>query len=321
MVDQLGVGEPADMPDVTQLLSKAGLYDPKSTSIAMSAYDDNEGEIAKITQNLVARDKDVSAEVVAAARQGTRLNIDIWDEVVDLREAVAAVGSGKLARDVETALLDTFGLSLQRVWTKYKAATGYIKESRDNIEPITLEQLRALAPKTDRDKLAAYLPHLNTAMREAGIVNPKRKAAFLAQVLHETDKLRTLTEYGDKGYFERNYGPGTTVGRDLGNERPGDGARFRGRGALQITGRYNYEQAGEALDVDLIRDPGLAAKPEHAFDVATWFWESKRLNDDADRVRSTSDFDAITKTINGGGNGLTERREYYDKARKVLGTD
>ncbi|WP_218581184.1 glycoside hydrolase family 19 protein [Nocardia cyriacigeorgica] len=321
MVDQLGVGEPAQMPDVAELLSKAGLYDLKSKSIAMSAYNDNTGTIAKITEQLVDRDKAVSAEVVEAARQGTKLNKDIWDEVVELRSAVTAVGDGTLARDVEKKLLDRFGSSLQRVWTMYEAVSGHNKSTGDKIEPVTLEQLKALAPKTDSDKLARYLPHLNTAMRDAGIVEPKRKAAFLAQVVHETDRLRTLTEYGSKGYFERNYGSSTAVGRDLGNTRPGDGARYRGRGALQITGRHNYEKAGKALDVDFIRDPELAAKPEHAFDIATWFWESKRLNDRADDVRSPSDFDAITRTINGGSNGLDERREYYAEARKILGAD
>ncbi|MBF6159134.1 hypothetical protein IU453_01710 [Nocardia cyriacigeorgica] len=318
MLDQLGVAQPDQMPDVTELLSAAGLYDRKQESLAMSAYDDNAGTISKITQDLVDRDKAVADEVAETARQGTALNKEIWDEVVALRAAVTAVGDGKLPQSVEAKLLDTFGESLLRVCEKYEVVTGYNKKAEEAIGPITLDELKALVPKTDPGKLAAYLPHLNEAMRSADIVGSKREAAFIAQVLHETDGLRTLTEYGSKGYFERNYGRSTAVGRALGNEQPGDGARFHGRGALQITGRYNYEQAGKALDIDLVGKPDLAAAPEHAFGIATWFWESKRLNDDADAVRSTADFDAITKTINGGGNGLVERREYYAKARKTL---
>ncbi|MGY4098953.1 glycoside hydrolase family 19 protein [Nocardia sp. R16R-3T] len=165
-------------------------------------------------------------------------------------------------------------------------------------------------PDTPKSTLGKYLPYLDQAMRDYGIDTPERAAAFLAQVGVETDDLKTLEEYGDKSYFERNYGSRN----DLGNERASDGTAFHGRGALQLTGRTNYRNAGNALEVDFVEDPDKAKDPEYAFATAGWYWDSKDLNADADK----SDIDAITYAINGGSNGSAERRENYDRARKVL---
>src|SRR5688500_5004575 len=89
-----------------------------------------------------------------------------------------------------------------------------------------------------------YAPHINEAMREFGISTPLRQAAFVAQVCHESGSLRYAREIADGSAYE---------GRaDLGNIKPGDGPRFRGRGLLQITGRANYVRCGAALNMDLL---------------------------------------------------------------------
>ena len=93
-----------------------------------------------------------------------------------------------------------------------------------------------------------------------------------------------------------------------------DGSKYRGRGLIQITGRANYMACGEALGIDLIKQPELLEKPQHACMSAACFWATKGLNTLAD----AGQFDKITQRINGGQNGATDRQALYAKALKVL---
>ena len=103
-------------------------------------------------------------------------------------------------------------------------------------------------------------------------------------------------------------------GNRMGNTAPGDGWKYRGRGLIQITGKNNYRACGEVLGLDLIAQPELLEKPQHACMSAAWFWATNGLNTLADAGK----FDAITQRINGGQNGATDRRALYAKALKVL---
>ena len=94
----------------------------------------------------------------------------------------------------------------------------------------------------------------------------------------------------------------------------GDGSKYRGRGLIQITGRANYMTCGEALGLDLIKQPELLEKPQHACMSAAWFWATKGLSTLAD----AGQFDKITRRINGGQNGAADRQTLYTRALKVL---
>jgi len=118
---------------------------------------------------------------------------------------------------------------------------------------ITIEQLRAVMPNLSASKAAEYLPLLNTAMAEAQINTPQRKAMFLAQLAHESAQLRYFEEIASGAAYEGR--------KDLGNTQPGDGKRYKGRGPIQLTGRNNYRKAGQALGLDLEGNPPLAAPP------------------------------------------------------------
>jgi putative chitinase len=182
---------------------------------------------------------------------------------------------------------------------------------------VTLKQLRAIYTRAPAKKLRRYLPHLNSAMTEAKINNELRKAAFLAQLAHESVEFLYMKEIGDYAYFMRMYditGDRPDVARDLGNTKPGDGARYPGRGPIQITGKYNYRKCGKALGLDLVRHPELAENPSVAFRASAWFWRSNDINQAADR----GDFELVTRIINGGLNGYPERLAYYNRARGVL---
>ncbi len=171
---------------------------------------------------------------------------------------------------------------------------------------ITQSQLHQIMPNLSAAKARLYLPFLNKAMGEMGITTEKRKEQFIAQLAHESGGLRYMEEIASGAAYEGR--------RDLGNVRPGDGKRYKGRGPIQLTGRANYRSVGRALGLNLEANPKLAAKPAVAFRIAAYFWKSHGLNALADR----GDFLGITRRINGGTNGLASRRMYLARARKAI---
>jgi putative chitinase len=182
---------------------------------------------------------------------------------------------------------------------------------------VTDTQLAQIMPKLPAEKRALYLPFLNRAMETYGIDNRLRQAAFLAQIAHESGELRYLEEIWGPTEAQLLYEPESELARILGNTEPGDGERFKGRGALQITGRHNYAKYGEMLGVDLIANPTIATTPQIAFSTAAAFWQANGLNELAD----IEDFGVITRLINGGLSGYEERCKYYQRAMDVIGIE
>ncbi|MFY0752367.1 glycoside hydrolase family 19 protein [Pseudomonas sp. NFX5] len=175
--------------------------------------------------------------------------------------------------------------------------------------PITEQQLLQILPNAGR-QAGVFVPVLNAAMGKYGIVTKLRIAAFIAQVGHESGQLRYVREIWGPTAQQAGY-----EGRaDLGNTVPGDGSKYRGRGLIQITGRANHAACGEALGVDLISNPELLEQPQYAAMSAAWFWSTKGLNTLADQ----GDFVKITRRINGGLNGLEDRQQLWERAKKVL---
>jgi putative chitinase len=138
-----------------------------------------------------------------------------------------------------------------------------------------------------------------------------RLAAFLGQCCHESGGWRYMREIWGPTETQQRY----EGRRDLGNNQPGDGHRFMGRGMIQITGRANYADMGHRLDLDLTGNPALAEQPDTAVWTACQFWKSRGLNDLADR----GDTVGITRRINGGTNGLAERTNLTARANLLLG--
>jgi putative chitinase len=169
----------------------------------------------------------------------------------------------------------------------------------------------ALCTGARGDRALRFAEPITAAMAEFDINTPARQAAFLAQVGHESGGLHWTTELWGPTAAQRGY-----EGRkDLGNTQLGDGFRFRGRGLIQTTGRFNYQGTGLALGLDLVANPDLLSEPVPAARSAGWFWKARGLNEVADR----GDFLAITKRINGGYNGLSERQMLWAGAKDALG--
>lgn len=120
--------------------------------------------------------------------------------------------------------------------------------------------------KLTQDQVNGLTAILDYWESEEACKDDRHLAYALATTYHETDtKMQPINEYGGADYFNRRYGPGTKVGKSLGNTQPGDGARYAGRGWVQLTGRANYQKAGVKLGLDLLHHPELALR----LDVAT----------------------------------------------------
>lgn len=180
---------------------------------------------------------------------------------------------------------------------------------------VTQQQLQNIMPNA-RSQAGVFISALNTAITHRNINTPKRIAAFLAQVGHESGQLQYVRELGNNQYLSK-YDTGTLALR-LGNtpEADGDGQKYRGRGLIQITGRSNYRECSLGLfgDERLLALPELLEQPQWAAESAAWFWELNGLNELADRDQ----FNSITRRINGGLNGLEDRLQLWARARAVL---
>ncbi|HHX9835286.1 TPA: glycoside hydrolase family 19 protein [Salmonella enterica subsp. enterica] len=185
---------------------------------------------------------------------------------------------------------------------------------------------------------ARWFPHIDAAMSEFGITAPLDQAMFIAQVGHESGGFTRIVENlnysadGLKATFGK-YFPGDTAqlyGRTadhpanqkaianivyahrMGNIEENDGWNYRGRGLIQITGHDNYRDCGAGLGADLILSPQLLEQDEYAARSAAWFFASKGS------LKRSGDIKAVTKIINGGTNGLDDRKARYEKAKSVL---
>lgn len=194
------------------------------------------------------------------------------------------------------------------------------------------------------DLAARWFVHIEAAMEEFGIEKPVDQAMFIAQIGHESQGYQKLVEslnYSVEGLLstfsrrrisaEMAAALGRTAARpanqpaianqvyggewgleNLGNTQPGDGWEFRGRGLKQITGRSNYTLCGEALGVDLIASPSLLERDPYAARSAAWFYVWRGC------LKHPGDIMRITRLINGGENGLADRKARYVKALAVL---
>jgi len=164
-------------------------------------------------------------------------------------------------------------------------------------QPAAVQQVQQTGPQAA----------LSQAAQAAGIKGTEL-AQFLAQCEHETGDWAHLEELGGNRYLAK-YDPSVNPAKAkaLGNTQAGDGAKYKGRGFIQITGKANYASAGQALGIDLVSNPELAAKPDVAAKVAVWYWQNRVTP----YVQDFSDTRSVTKRINPGLAGLQDRVENF----------
>jgi putative chitinase len=139
---------------------------------------------------------------------------------------------------------------------------------------------------------------------------PARLANFLGQAAHESGGFQFMREIWGPTPAQRRY----EGRRDLGNTQPGDGKRFMGRGIFQLTGRANYAEMAVRTGLPLVDQPELAERPDTAVLTACIFWQTRGLSALADAGQE----DTITRRINGGTNGIADRRRLVGIAKGML---
>jgi putative chitinase len=180
-----------------------------------------------------------------------------------------------------------------------------------------------------------WLEPLNDTFEKYQINTPKRQACFIGQTMHESGAYKFLREnlnYSAKALmntwpsrfpdmdtaekYERNPEKiaNKVYGGRMGNTEEGDGAKYIGRGLIQLTGKENYKNCSDAIGVDLVANPDLLSDPQYAALSAGWFWNKRNLNASSDLM----DIVGMTKKINGGVIGLEDRKAKINKVLDIL---
>jgi len=182
-----------------------------------------------------------------------------------------------------------------------------------------------------------WVDALNETFQRFGINTPRQRAAFIGQCGHECGNFKVLeenlnyraatlmklwpkrfptqeiaNEYERKPQRIANKVYSSRMGNR--DEASGDGWRFRGRGAIQLTGSDGYFHAGKALGVDFWANPDLVATPKYAALTAGWFWSTHKCNE----LAESANWVGLTKRINGGTIGLDDRIKHTNHALEVL---
>lgn len=168
----------------------------------------------------------------------------------------------------------------------------------------TIQQLQTWR-KRPNEEVVKELFKAKEEMKEKGLVLGARQM-FLGQMLHESSGFSRLIEMASGQAYEGR--------KNLGNTEPGDGVRYKGRGIIQLTGRYNYQKFGKLIGVDLENNPELAARPDIAVRVALDYWFSSGAHEAA----KWGDYRKVTRLINGGYNGWEDRLIWHERAGKLV---
>ncbi|MFB0357364.1 hypothetical protein ABVD92_20050 [Xanthomonas euvesicatoria] len=144
-----------------------------------------------------------------------------------------------------------------------------------------------------------------------GLESPLEKAHFISQVAHESNSGMWMQEIASGVAYEGR--------KDLGNVYPGDGKKFKGHGLIQVTGRNNHARysAWKYGDDRAVRDPTLLTRLPDAVDAAFWYWTVERPK--LKQLSLADDVVGVTRAINGGTNGLADRKAKLAEAKQLFG--
>lgn len=205
--------------------------------------------------------------------------------------------------------VDAAGLITPEAGTDAKQGSTLRSLRQGMANGFSATRLQGIFVHTPASTIVKFFAPLVAAMAAAEIASPLRRSHFLAQVGHESGELRYTEEIASGAAYEGR--------KDLGNTEPGDGARFKGRGLIQLTGRANYLAFGKTVGTNFTQGDAplrIGSEPALAIRAAVWFWQMHGLNLLADK----DDVLAITRKVNGGTNGLQDRKRLLTRAKWFL---
>jgi hypothetical protein len=181
---------------------------------------------------------------------------------------------------------------------------------------VTADVAARMFPSTPRSNIQANLPFVLAGLRARALTDRPMALMALATIRAETEGFVPISE--GRSRFNTLHAPFDLYeGRlDLGNERSGDGPRFKGRGYVQLTGRANYTRIGDQIRVDLVADPERANDPSVAGLVLAQFLKNKERSIRAALARR--DLRLARKLVNGGHHGLARFIDAFERGERAL---
>jgi len=175
--------------------------------------------------------------------------------------------------------------------------------------PLPVELISAiLGPYGPPENVSANWPLVEAALDKWGVyTSPYCGVAAIATIAVESGNFSPVKERGGPTYLTNLY----ENRKDLGNTEPGDGAKFRGRGFIQITGRWDYEHFGSELGVDLVGNPDLALGPDVSADILALYFKERHIPFYADQ----QNWEMVRRRVNGG---LTGMPRFMDAVTKLV---
>ena len=252
-----------------------------------------------------------SSDVIRVVPPGTQLDVmarqDGWALVDFLGDGLAdGFMSAAFLRPVTSAPPITGG-AVER-------GIGIVHAPGDITADVTPDLVARMFPQTRKANIVAHLPSVLAGLRECALGDRPMVLMALATIRAESEGFLPISE-GISGFNTRHapfdrYEPGTSAGNRVGNTQPGDGARFKGRGFVQLTGRDNYGRVGRQIDADLLDNPNLANDGPLAGRILAQF-----LKNNESRVRAAlaaDDLRTARKCVNGGTHGMDRFRNAYE---------
>lgn len=187
----------------------------------------------------------------------------------------------------------------------------------DELSRFTPAVAKAMFPATGMGNIEANLPHVLAGLRARGLTDRQMGLMALATIRAETEGFVPISE------FRSQYNTRTSpfdlyeFAQRLGNTQAGDGPRFRGRGYVQLTGRYNYQKTGDALGINLVGNPDLANDPATAGVILAEFLRNQQQR--IRRALAAGDLREARRAVNGGSHGFARFKDAYERGVAALG--
>ncbi|EAZ88989.1 C39 family peptidase [Crocosphaera chwakensis] len=192
------------------------------------------------------------------------------------------------------------------------SSTSAVIAKKTTTDIVTRQQAKSVYGRTLTDQ---QFNDLNDCLRRFEINTVPRVRHFLSQTAHESGGLKWMKEIWGPTSAQRSYDPPHRKAKELGNTNMGDGKKYRGGGVIQLTGKYNYQKFANFIDDPKVMQGADYVGSIYPFSSAGFWWKNNNMNALCDAGGTVKQ---VTRKVNGGYNGLSDRQRYYDKADQII---